>query len=73
MSLRRVLLGFATALLALAAIAGAGLAWFKHAPRRTPAGQPALSRLNASTFPAFRDAFNADASATRLVVLLSPT
>ena len=46
MSLRKVVLGFAIAFLAIAAVAGAGFAWFKLSPRRTPAGQPALSRLD---------------------------
>jgi hypothetical protein len=73
MSLHRVFVAAAVALLSLAAIAGAGLVWFEHAPRRTPAGQPALARLDAATLPAFRDAFNAQADETRLIVLLSPT
>jgi len=73
MSLRRVFVAAAVALLSLAAIAGAGFLWFKNAPRRTPAGQPALSRLDAATLPAFRDAFNAQSDETRLIVLLSPT
>ena len=63
----------ATTLLLIAAIAGAGFVWFKFAPRQTPTGQPSLSRLDAATLPAFRDAFNADADKTRVVVLLSPT
>ena len=73
MGLRRVIVTFAIALLSVAAIAGAGLAWLEYAARRTPAGQPALSRLDVATLPAFRDAFNAHADATRVVVLLSPT
>jgi hypothetical protein len=73
MSLRKALVAAAIALLSIAAVAGAGLVWFKHPPRRTPSGQPALSRLDAPTLPAFREAFNARADDTRIVVLLSPT
>jgi hypothetical protein len=61
------------ALLSIAAVAGAGFFWLKHAPRRTPDGQPPLSRLDVATLPAFRDAFNAHSGETRVVVLLSPT
>ncbi len=68
-----ILRSLATALLLIAAIAGAGFVWVKYAPRHTPRGQPSLSPLDAETFPAFRDAFNADADKTRVVVLLSPT
>jgi hypothetical protein len=32
-----------------------------------------LSRLDAAALPAFRDAFNASAGSTRVIVLLSPT
>jgi hypothetical protein len=73
MHLRRVFFTLTVALLAIATIAGAGFVWLKHSPRRTPAGQPALSRLDAATLPAFRDAFNAHADETRVIVLLSPT
>ena len=73
MSLRRVFLAAGIAFLSLAAIAGAGFVWLKHAPRRTPAGQPALSGLDAGTLPAFRDAFNAHTEEARILLLLSPT
>jgi uncharacterized membrane protein len=73
MSLRRVLVVAALALLSIAAIAGAGLVWLTQAPRRTPVGQPALSRLDAPTLPAFRDAFNQATEETRVILLLSPT
>ena len=73
MSLRKVFLGAIIAFLSIAAIVGAGLVWFKHAPRRTPAGQPALARVDLATLPAFREAFNEHAAETRLIVLLSPT
>jgi len=71
--LRTVLIASTIALLAIAAIVGAGAAWLRYSPRRTPAGQPALSRLDAPALPAFRDAFNASAGSTRVIVLLSPT
>jgi len=73
MSLRNVVLAAIIAFLSIAALAGAGFVWFKHAPRRTPAGQPALARVDPATLPAFREAFNAHAATTRLIVLLSPT
>ena len=73
MSLRRALVAAAITFLSLAAIAGAGFVWLTHAPRRTPEEQPALSRLDAATLPAFREAFNAHADVSRIVVLLSPT
>jgi hypothetical protein len=73
MSLRKAVIAAAFALLSIAVVAGAALVWFKHAPRRTPSGQPALSRLDAPTLPAFREAFNARADERRIVVLLSPT
>lgn len=70
MSLLKLFVGAA---LLLAAIAAAGFLWLEHAPRRTPEGQPALSRLDDETLPALREEFNARAGETRLVVLLSPT
>ena len=69
----RILRALATTLLLIAAIAGTGFVWVKYAPRRTPAGQPALSHLDAAALPAFRAAYNADADKTRVIVLLSPT
>ena len=68
-----VLRGVAIALAVAVAIASAGFAWLRYAPRRTPAGQPALFRLDAATLPAFREAFNAARSETRVIALLSPT
>ena len=73
MSVRRVFVASAIAVLTIAAIAGAAFLWLQHAPRRTPAGQPALSRLDAPTLPNLREAFNAHVGKTRIVVLLSPT
>jgi len=65
----------------IAAIAGAlavvavlaGIGWLRLAPRRTPAGQPALAKLDAASLQAFRDAFNAHSGETRLLAMLSPT
>jgi len=73
MRLRKVVLIVAGALLFVAATAGAGLAWLRYAPRRTPPGQPALSRLDAATLGTFRDAFNDAAEETRVLLLFSPT
>ena len=63
----------AVTLVVIVVIAGAGFAWLLHAPRRSPAGQPALSSLDASSLPAFREAFNASVGELRVVVLFSPT
>jgi hypothetical protein len=63
----------ALVVLSLAVIAGAAFVWLKYAPRRTPEGQAALSRLDEETLPALREEFNARAGETRIVVLLSPT
>jgi len=49
------------------------IGWLMTSPRRVPAGQPALARLDAESLPALRDAFNAHTDAVRLLVLLSPT
>jgi hypothetical protein len=73
MRLRTVAAASLIPLLSIAAIAGAGFVWLTQAPRRTPAGQPALSRLDAPTLPAFRDAFNQATEETRVILLLSPT
>jgi len=59
---------------AIALVSGAlWIGWLKTAPRRVPAGQPALARLDAASLGTLRDAFNADAADVRLLVLLSPT
>jgi hypothetical protein len=60
-------------LVAILAAAVAGVVWIKSSPRRTPAGQPALARIDAPSLAALRDAFNAAHGRTRIVVLLSPT
>jgi hypothetical protein len=73
MRLRTVAAASLIPLLSIAAIAAAGLVWLTHAPRRMPAGQPALSRLDAPTLPAFLDAFNQATDQTRVILLLSPT
>ena len=39
----------------------------------TPPGQPPLVALNEANFPQFQQSFNAAASNTRIVLLLSPT
>ena len=60
----------------LAAVVGPivlAAAYLVYAPRRVPEGQPALVRLDAGNIGTLRDAFNAAAGGTRLLVLLSPT
>ncbi len=47
--------------------------WLMTAPRRVPAGQPPLARLDADSLPALHEAFNEHLDAVRLLVLLSPT
>jgi len=42
-------------------------------PSKTPAGQPPLSVLSASTFSEFQNAFDSAADAPRIILLLSPT
>lgn len=44
-----------------------------HSPTTPPAGQPPLARLSAESLEGFAAAFDAGASAPRLVLLLSPT
>ena len=73
MLVRKILVGLAFTVLFLATIAGAAFVWLNYAPRRTPEGQPALSRLDEETLPALREEFNARGGETRIVVLLSPT
>ena len=51
----------------------AAFALVRFAPRRVPPGQPPLSILEASSLPAFRDAFNAQSDQVRVLVMLSPT
>ena len=58
---------------AIAVVAVAALLWLKLAPRQVPPGQPPLATLNASSVPAFRDAFNAGDGEVRILALLSPT
>ena len=69
MSNRRIL-----TILAIALVSGAlWITWLKTAPRRVPEGQAPLARLDGSSLDTLRDAFNADAQAVRILVLLSPT
>jgi hypothetical protein len=53
-------------------LAGA-LAWYRFAPGETPPGQPALVTLDSDSLPGFREDFNREAAASRVIVLLSPT
>jgi hypothetical protein len=61
------------AIIGLVALIFAILAWRQLGPAHTPSPQPPLEPLAAANFHDFRDAFNADSTATRLVLLLSPT
>ena len=58
---------------AVALAGGAVLAWIKLAPRRVPAGQAALARVEVDSLPAIRDAFNAAEGEVRILAMLSPT
>jgi hypothetical protein len=42
-------------------------------PSKTPAGQPPLTTLSASTFSEFQRAFDSAADRPRMILLLSPT
>jgi hypothetical protein len=55
----------------LAAAAALYLGWLAFGPRRVPAGQPELVRLDA--LPAFVEAFNASHGKPRILALFSPT
>ncbi|MCM3877443.1 MAG: hypothetical protein NEA02_13640 [Thermoanaerobaculia bacterium] len=71
--MRRSLRWAAFASVSFVVIGAATIAWMKLAPRPTPAGQAALTRLDEKTFGQLREAFNASADRTRVVALLSPT
>lgn len=60
-------------LLALLIVLAAALAWYRFTPGETPPGQPALVTLDSDSLQRFRDDFNRDANASRVIVLLSPT
>ena len=57
----------------VAAACGLAMIWLEFAPRKTPQDQPALSTLDASSLPAFRETFNADRGSLRILALFSPT
>ena len=67
--IRRIAYGLA----ALLAIACGVVAYYRWAPRVTPAGQPALVTLTEGNFETLRAAFNAASGSRRLVLLFSPT
>jgi hypothetical protein len=64
---KRLLIAFLVAVLLL--LGGVHL-W---GPSKTPAGQPPLSVLSASTFSEFQNVFDSAADAPRIILLLSPT
>ena len=49
------------------------VAWYRSAPRSTPAGQPPLASLGPDGIAPVRDLFNASAGEVRLLLMLSPT
>lgn len=67
--MKRTLLFFLAAVLALAAI------WLyqNYGPRHTPRGQPPLISLNPANFDELTRAFNAASNQVRVLVMLSPT
>lgn len=65
----RLAFGIAGLVAALAVV----LLWFRLAPGEAPLDQPPVATLDATTLQAFRDEFNRDLDAVRLIVLLSPT
>jgi hypothetical protein len=67
MAKRRSFLLIAIALAILATF------WIKRQGPRTPAGQPALVELEHSGIDELKQAFNAAAGQTRVLVMLSPT
>ena len=63
-------------IIAVAAIAviGAAAGWYlNHAPRPTPAGQPALQSLASGNLDSLHQAFDNASSRLRILVMLSPT
>ena len=64
---KRLILGLALATLLLY------VGVYLWGPSKTPAGQPPLSVLSASTFSEFQNAFDSAADEPRLLLLLSPT
>jgi hypothetical protein len=64
---KRLILGIALAALLLY------VGVYLWGPSKTPAGQPPLSILSASTFSEFQNAFDSAADEPRLLLLLSPT
>jgi len=64
---KRLILGLALATLLLC------VGVYLWGPSKTPAGQPPLSVLSASTFSEFQNAFDSAADEPRLLLLLSPT
>ena len=64
---KRVLIG----LILAAALLLAGV--YLWGPSKTPAGQPPLTSLSASTFSEFQNAFDSAVDEPRIILLLSPT
>ena len=62
-----------TIIAALAAIVVLLAGVYLWGPSSVPAGQEPLVTLSSANFSEFQNAFDADADASRLVLLLSPT
>jgi hypothetical protein len=60
-----------TALVVAVLLLAAGV--YLWGPSKTPAGQPPLSILSASSFSEFQSAFDSAADQPRILLLLSPT
>ena len=61
------------AILLVLILAAAGTAYYLYAGGSTPAGQPALTKLNAGNFELLKTEFNRASDSTRILVLVSPT
>jgi hypothetical protein len=60
-------------LIAIFAIALAGVLFYFYGGSRTPSGQPPLQRLTTQNVAEFKNAFNAAKDDVRVLLLLSPT
>ncbi len=49
------------------------VAWYGWGPRRTPAGQPALTTISQANLPAFQARFDRNPDDAHILLLLSPT
>ena len=61
------------ALIAAVVMIGLAIVWYQFGGHRTAAGQRPMAVLDARSLEQFRADFNAAASDTRIILLLSPT